>query len=105
MRPITVAVGMTAVLAALALRLLEPTLEVLAPFSGPLLRAYWLLLVLYGGLAIAASVTGFYALARTLGLADLGRRLGLVERSIRRGEGDTALRDALGRDEGGAYPE
>ena len=36
-------------------------------------------------------------------LADLGRRVDLAERSVRRGEGDPALTDALRRDAEGDW--
>ena len=105
MKPIHIGIGLTAVVLALALLELGPVMEILAPYRGALWRQYGSTVLSYGGLAIAACVAAFYGLARALGLADLGRRSALVERSIRRGEGDTDLRDALGRDEGGAYPE
>ena len=44
-----------------------------------------------------------YAVARAAGLADLGRRVDLAERSVRRGEGDPALTDALRRDAEGDW--
>ena len=44
-----------------------------------------------------------YAVARATGLADLGRRVDLVERSVRRGEGDPGLADALNRDAEGEW--
>lgn len=52
-----------------------------------------LMLALHITLALAAAI---YAVARTAGLR---RRLGLVERSVRRGEGDPGLTDALRRDD------
>ncbi len=39
-----------------------------------------------------------YGAARAAGLADLGRRVDLVERSVRRGEGDPELAEAVRRD-------
>ena len=55
--------------------------------------------VLLAPLPMAASL---YGVARTAGLADLGRRVDLVERSVRRGEGEPELVEALRRDaEGG----
>ena len=50
--------------------------------------------------AVAAAI---YAVARATGLADLGRRVDLVERSVRRGEGDPELADALRRDAEGDW--
>ena len=43
------------------------------------------------------------AAARAAGLADLGRRVDLAERSVRRGEGDPELADALKRDAEGEW--
>ena len=43
------------------------------------------------------------ALPRATGLADLGRRVDLAERSVRRGEGDPELTDALRRDAEGDW--
>ena len=43
------------------------------------------------------------AAARAAGLAGLGRRVDLVERSIRRGEGDPELAEALRRDAEGEW--
>ncbi|MDE0179647.1 MAG: hypothetical protein OXP36_13765 [Gammaproteobacteria bacterium] len=54
-------------------------------------------------LALTATAVAIYAVTRTAGLADLGRRLGLAERSVRRGEGDSELTDALRRDEEGDW--
>ena len=51
--------------------------------------------------AVAASI--FYAVARAAGLSDLGRRVDLAERSVRRGEGDPELTDALRRDAEGDW--
>ena len=50
--------------------------------------------------AIAAAI---YAAARAAGLADLGRRVDLVKRSVRRGEGDPELAEALRRDAEGEW--
>ncbi len=44
-----------------------------------------------------------YAIARAAGLSDLERRVDLAERSVRRGEGDPALTDALRRDAEGDW--
>ena len=51
----------------------------------------------------AAVLAALYAVARAAGLADLGRRVDLAERSVRRGEGDSALTDALRRDAEGDW--
>ncbi len=67
------------------------------------LKDHGLLLALHLTLATAALAAAIYAVARTAGLADLGRRLGLAERSVRRGEGDPGLTDALREDEKGNW--
>ena len=54
-------------------------------------------------LALAAVLAALYGVARAAGLADLGRRVDLVERSVRRGEGDPELADALRRDAEGDW--
>ncbi len=57
----------------------------------------------HAALALAALAAAIYAVARTTGLADLGRRVDLAERSVRRGEGDPDLNDALSRDAEGDW--
>ena len=54
-------------------------------------------------LVLGAIAAAIYAAARAAGLADLGRRVDLVERSIRRGEGDPELAEALRRDAEGEW--
>ena len=51
---------------------------------------------------ISAGLTAAIAGSAVL-LADLGRRVDLAERSVRRGEGDPALTDALRRDAEGDW--
>ena len=80
MQPWKISAGLTAAIAGSAVLLAGPRLEYLAP--------YWPLLL---------------AVARAAGLADLGRRVDLAERSVRRGEGDPALTDALRRDAEGDW--
>ena len=53
------------------------------------------------GLGLGTDAAALYGVARTTGLADLGQRIDLVERSIRRGEGDPDLAEALRRDSEG----
>ena len=61
------------------------------------------MLALHLALALAAVAAAIYAVARAAGLADLGRRVDLAERSVRRGEGDPGLTDALRRDAEGDW--
>ena len=64
---------------------------------------YGLAIALHLGLVVASLAASVYAAARAAGLADLGQRVDLVERSIRRGEGDPQLADALRRDAEGEW--
>ena len=57
----------------------------------------------FGHDGLAGVAAGLYAAARAAGLADLGRRVDLVERSVRRGEGDPELAEALRRDAEGEW--
>ena len=60
-------------------------------------------IVLHSALVLGAVAAALYAVARAAGLADLGRRVDLLERSVRRGEGDPELTDALRRDAEGEW--
>ena len=60
-------------------------------------------LVLGGLAAVAVIARVLRAPFGTVILADLGSRVDLVERSVRRGEGDPSLADALERDAGGEW--
>ena len=60
-------------------------------------------MALHVALAFAAVAAAIYGVARSAGLADLGRRVDLAERSVRRGEGDPDLSDALRRDAEGDW--
>ena len=73
------------------------------PFWPTVLADHGIILSLHLVLALAAVAAAIYTVARTAGLADLGRRLGLAERSVRRGEGDPDLTDALRRDAEGDW--
>ena len=70
---------------------------------GPADRDHGILIAVHAGLALAAVTAAIYAVARAAGLADLGSRVDLVERSVRRGEGDPGLADALKRDADGDW--
>ena len=103
MQPWKISAGVTAAIVGSASLLAGPRLEYLAPFRSLILAEYGVVLVLHLGLALAALLASLYAIARAAGLSDLGRRVDLVERSVRRGEGDPALADALRRDTEGDW--
>ena len=103
MQPWRISVGPTAALAGSAALLVPPRLECLAPFWPLILSDYGVLIALHLGLALTTALAAIYGVARAAGLADLGRRVDLVERSVRRGEGDPELTDALRRDAEGDW--
>ena len=98
MQPWKVSVGLTVTVAGLAAILLTGQLEYLAEFRRVILADYGLVISLYLGLALATLAAVFYWAARALGLGDLGKKVDLVERSVRRGEGNRELAEALQRD-------
>ena len=105
MQPWKISAGLTAALAGSTVLLAGPRLGYLAPFWPVILADHGVTVVLHMGLACTAVAAAIYGVARSAGLADLGRRVDLVERSVRRGEGDPELSDALRRDaEGGTEP-
>ena len=103
MQPWKISAGLTAAIAGSAILLAGPRLEYLAPFRPLLLAEHGVLLALHLALALAAVAAPIYAVARAAGLADLGSRVDLAERSVRRGEGDPALTEALRRDAEGDW--
>ncbi len=103
MQPWKISVGLSAALAGSVVLLAGSRLEYLAPFWPLILADYGAVVVMHLGLALAAVLASLYAVARAAGLSDLGRRVDLVERSVRRGEGDPALADALRRDAEGEW--
>ena len=103
MQPWRISAGLTAALAGAAVLAGGSRLEYLAPFWRVILADYGLTIGLHLGLVLAAIAAALYAAARAAGLADLGRRVDLVERSIRRGEGDPELAEALRRDADGYW--
>ena len=103
MQPWKISVGLSAALVGSAVLLAGSRLEYLAPFWPLILSDYGVLIALHLGLALAAVLAALYAVARAAGLSDLGRRVDLVERSVRRGEGDPELADALRRDAEGHW--
>ena len=103
MQPWRISVGLTAALGGAAVLLAGPRLEYLAPFRPLILADYGLSVAFHLTLGLSATAAVFYGLARAAGLADLGRRVDLVERSVRRGDGDPKLADALRRDDEGDW--
>ena len=103
MQPWKISAGLTAAIAGSAMILAGPRLEYLAPFWPVILADYGVLLSLHMALALATVAAAIYAVARATGLADLGRRVDLAERSVRRGEVDTGLTEALRRDAEGDW--
>ncbi len=103
MQPWKISVGLTAALAGTVVLLVGPRLEYLAPHSRVIVADHGIVIGLNAALALAAVAATVYAVARATGLADLGSRVDLVERSVRRGEGDPGLADALERDAKGEW--
>ena len=103
MQPWKISAGLTAALVGSASLLAGSRLEYLAPFWSVVLADYGVSIACHLGLGLAAALAAIYAVARAAGLADLGRRVDLAERSVRRGEGDPALADALRRDADGDW--
>ncbi len=103
MQPWRISAGLTAALAGSTVLAGGSRLEYLAPFWRVIFADYGLAIGLHLGLVMAAVAAAVYAAARGAGLADLGRRVDLVERSVRRGEGDPELAEALRRDAEGDW--
>ena len=98
MQPWRISAGLTAALAGSAVLAGGSRMEYLVPFWRVILADYGLVITAHLVLVLGAIAASIYAAARAAGLADLGRRVDLVERSIRRGEGDPELAEALRRD-------
>ena len=103
MQPWKISAGLTAVLAGSVALLGGSRLDYLASHWPAILAGHGVRLALHAVLALAAVAAAIYAVARTTGLADLGSRVDLAERSVRRGEGDAGLEDALRQDEEGDW--
>ena len=103
MQPWKISAGLTAAIAGSAMILAGPRLEYLSPFWPVILADHGVLLSLHLAFALATIAAAIYIVARATGLADLGRRVDLAERSVRRGEGDQNLTEALRRDAEGDW--
>ena len=103
MQPWKISAGISAALAGSAVLLAGSRLQYLAPFWPLILADHGVAIVLHLALGLATVAATIYAVARAAGLADLGRRVDLVERSVRRGEGDPELANALNRDAEGEW--
>ena len=103
MQPWKVSVGLTAAVAGAAFILCADAFPYLSPFWGVILDDYWIPIALHLALGLLTFASAVYAAARAIGLGDLGKKMDLMERSLRRGEGDQDLSDALRRDEQGDW--
>ena len=103
MQPWKISAGLTAALAGAAVLLAGSRLEYLAPFWPVILADHGVEVAFHLALGLAGVAATIYAVARTAGLSDLGCRVDLAERSVRRGEGDPGLSDALRRDAEGDW--
>ena len=103
MQPWKISAGLTASLAGATFLIAGARLEYLAPHWPLILARHGVPVALHAALAVAAFAAGIYGVARATGLADLGSRVGLAERSVRRGEGDRDLTEALRRDAEGDW--
>ena len=105
MQPWKISTGLTAALAGSAVFLAGPRLQYLAPFWSVILADHGVSDCRYtwhwGSQPLLA--LDLRASLAAAGLADLGRRVDLVERSVRRGEGDPELAEALKRDAEGDW--
>ena len=103
MQPWKISAGLTAALAGSAILLAGSRFSYLVPFWSVILADHGVAIASHLTLGLAAVAAAIYAIARGAGLADLGRRVDLAERSVRRGEGDPELSDALRRDAEGDW--
>ena len=95
--------GLTAAIAGSVLLIGGAHLDYLAPHWPAILAQHGVPAGLHAALAVMAVAAGIYGVGRATGLADLGSRVDLAERSVRRGEGDRDLADALRRDAEGDW--
>ena len=103
MQPWKISAGLAAAIAGSAFLIGGSRLEYLAPHWPAILARHGVPVALHATFAVATVAAAIYGVARATGLADLGRRVDLAERSVRRGEGDRDLADALKRDAEGDW--
>ena len=103
MQPWKISAGLTAALAGSAFLLGGSRLDYLAPLWPLILARHGFAAGLHAAFAVMTVAAGIYGVGRATGLADLGSRVDLAERSVRRGEGDRDLADALRRDAEGDW--
>ena len=103
MQPWKISAGLTAALVGATFILAGSRLQYLAPHWTPILARHGLSVGLHTAFAVITLAAAIYGVARATGLADLGSRVDLAERSVRRGEGDRDLTDALRRDDEGDW--
>lgn len=103
MQPWKISVGVTAAIVGATLLIAGSRLAYLSPHWPLVVADYGLVAGLHLALAITSLAVVIYVVARTTGLADLGSRIDLAERSVRRGEGDESLAEALQQDAAGEW--
>ena len=103
MQPWKISAGLTAAIAGSTFLIGGSRLGYLSPFWPVVLADHGFSLAANLALALATVAAAIYVVGRATGLADLGRRVDLAERSVRRGEGDPDLSDALRRDAEGDW--
>ncbi len=103
MQPWKISAGLTAAIAGSAFLLGGSRLDYLAPLWPLILARHGVTVGLNAALAVMTVAAVIYGIGRATGLADLGSRVDLAERSVRRGEGDRDLADALRRDAEGDW--
>ena len=103
MQPWKISAGLAAAIAGSAFLIGGSRLEYLAPYWPAIFARHGVPVALHAAFAFATVAAGIYGVARATGLADLGSRVDLAERSVRRGEGDRDLADALKRDAEGDW--
>ena len=103
MQPWKISAGLTAALAGSAFLLGGSHLDYLAPLWPLILARHGVMAGLHAAFAVMTVAAGIYGVGRATGLADLGSRVDLAERSVRRGDGDRDLADALRRDAEGDW--
>ena len=103
MQPWKISAGLTAAIAGSVLLLGGAHLDYLAPLWPLILARHGVAAGLHAAFAVMTVAAGIYGVGRATGLADLGSRVDLAERSVRRGEGDRDLADALRRDAEGDW--